>query len=170
MVLTDLPEVPAPSSIPCEANRDTLTCVGKDPPPFPSKLKPPEHRHCGQVLPSISRNVSLNSSVSAMVSVVPLDWLRAEEGVRVLPGPPGLVIAADCVWLEELVEPFVRALEAATEAGGARVLMAYQSRSARIDDLLFGLLERTFSRSPVPLLPGEEGRGAIDLFSLTRKG
>ena len=80
-----------------------------------------------------------------------------------------LVLAADCVWLEELVHPFVAALEAAAAGPADRVLLAYQSRSTRVDGLLFGLLARRFSAETAPLLPGEPPRGPIDLYWLTPK-
>lgn len=80
-----------------------------------------------------------------------------------------LVLAADCVWLEKLVQPFVSALELAAAGPADRALLAYQSRSERIDDLLFGLLQRSFEVANVPLLPGEPPRGPIDLYWLTPK-
>lgn len=78
-----------------------------------------------------------------------------------------LVLAADCVWLEELVPAFVGALERAAAGPADRALLSYQSRSNRIDDLLFGLLKRSFEIETVPLLPGEQPRGPIDLYWLT---
>lgn len=79
------------------------------------------------------------------------------------------MLAADCVWLEELVLPFVSALALAAAAPADRALLSYQSRSERIDELLFGLLERSFEVAPLPLLPGEPPRGPIDLYWLTPK-
>ena len=49
---------------------------------------------------------------------------------------------ADCVWLEELVAPLVRVLAELQ----LPVAMTYQSRSRRVDELLFGeLRERGFA-------------------------
>ena len=142
--------------------------------------EPPLFLH--QVLPSLRRNAGLNKSAAGLISVQPLNWKQAAEDWREITlvaaaeqgplssSPPGLVIAADCVWLEELVVPFVRALEAVAAAHpGTRVLMAYQSRSQRVDDVLFSLLEESFRRSPVPLLPGEKSRGLIELYTLRAK-
>lgn len=53
------------------------------------------------------------TQVSSRVSVVPCDW--ESVGREALPAAPyALVIAADCVWLEALVQPFINALLTAT--------------------------------------------------------
>ena len=137
-----------------------------------------------QVLPSLRKNAGLNKSAAGLISVRPLNWKQAaddwreitstaaadEQGPALSSRPPGLVIAADCVWLEELVVPFVRALEAvAAQHPETKVLMAYQSRSQRVDDVLFSLLEKSFLRSPVPMLAGEKSRGLIELYTLRAK-
>mmetsp|Transcript_33396 Transcript_33396/g.79182 ORF Transcript_33396/g.79182 Transcript_33396/m.79182 type:complete len:231 (-) Transcript_33396:231-923(-) len=122
-----------------------------------------------QVLPSLERNVKLNGLPREAVSVQPLDWHEARrQAGRLRGGPFRLVLAADCVWLDSLVAPFAEALEAVS-GEGATVLLAYQSRSARVDARLFSLLDQTFLREPVGLLPGERHRGVIDLYRLTRR-
>mmetsp|Transcript_1649 Transcript_1649/g.4750 ORF Transcript_1649/g.4750 Transcript_1649/m.4750 type:complete len:172 (+) Transcript_1649:449-964(+) len=126
-----------------------------------------------EVLPSISRNASLNKDMSSLITVHPLDWHDAaagSPGKDTFPGGPfGLVIAADCVWLERLVAPFVAALRAVATDAGTMVILSYQSRSSRVDDLLFGLLDKSFHRAALPLLEGEPDRGVIELYGLRRK-
>lgn len=47
--------------------------------------------------------------------MAPCDW--AAPDLSLLTAPYGLVVAADCTWLQELVEPFVSTLEAVTAPG-----------------------------------------------------
>lgn len=143
-----------------------------------------------EALPALQRNIAANASLAQLVAAAPLDWrdpstspaLRgkgrgggmsssaaADDRIGSSGSGGRLVLAADCVWLEELVQPFVSALELAAAAPADRALLAYQSRSERIDDLLFGLLQRSFEVATVPLLPGELPRGPIDLYWLTPK-
>ncbi|PSC69928.1 lysine methyltransferase METTL21B [Micractinium conductrix] len=83
---------------------------------------------------------------------------------------PRLVLAADCLWLEELVGPFVGALAAAASQPGDRALLAYQSRSTRVDGALFGQLSAAgFDLLPAPVVPGEPPRGAIDIYWVLRR-
>lgn len=140
-----------------------------------------------EVLPALRRSVDANPSLSPLVSLAPLDWHspRLPPEAHALPptgdgssssgssgrassGGGRLVIAADCVWLEELVAPFVAALEAVATTPADAVLLAYQSRSTRVDGLLFGLLQRRFEVRPAPELPpGAAGLPPlIDLYML----
>ncbi|GAB4814454.1 hypothetical protein N2152v2_001500 [Parachlorella kessleri] len=119
-----------------------------------------------EVLPALRRNVEANREVAADVTVAPCDWMAPD--LSVLTGPYGLVVAADCVWLGHFVEPFVGTLKAVT-GPTTQVLLSYQSRSSRVDHLLFSLLEQTFVICPAERLPGEPDRGKIDVYWLRRK-
>lgn len=124
-----------------------------------------------EALPALSHNVSLNPPLAALATVTACDWYKPEaEGLRNSNnGPFGLVIAADCVWVESLVAPLVSALEKMVTGAGCletRVLLGYQSRSARVDELLFGLLKESFRIEPAQVLDGEPDRGKIELFWL----
>lgn len=78
------------------------------------------------------------------------------------------MLAADCVWLSDLVPPFVRALQLAASQPGDLALLAYQSRSSAVDALLFGQLAAAgFKVEAAPQLPGEPDRGPIDMYWLT---
>jgi predicted nicotinamide N-methyase len=130
------------------------------------------------VLPSLQRNVAAHAALAPLLTVAPLDWtaaLGAEGGVEALlrrnGGPFGLVLAADCTWLEALVEPLVRALAAAVAPGTGRALLAHQRRSRRVDAALFAALEARFVVAPAPApAPGEPPRGVIELYWLTPLG
>ena len=78
-----------------------------------------------------------------------------------------LVLAADCVWVRALVPPFLATLDALRDSlsgrGGLRVLLAYKSRSAAVDALLFDGLRRSFTVHPVAELAGEQ-RGTVQLW------
>jgi len=118
-----------------------------------------------QVLPSLQRNVAANPSLAPLLAVAACDWTDPAAGAQ-LGGPFGLVIASDCVWVAELVAPLVATLVAVV-GPTTRVLMAHQSRSARVDALLWGQLHARFDRVPAAPLPGEPARGALQLFWLT---
>ncbi|KAL6770792.1 hypothetical protein ACKKBF_B32690 [Auxenochlorella protothecoides x Auxenochlorella symbiontica] len=118
------------------------------------------------VLPALRHNVQLNPAVSSRVSVVPCDW--ESVGREALPAAPyALVIAADCVWLEALVQPFINALLTAT-GPKSKVLLAHQCRSQRVDDAFFPRLAAAFKVESVSQRPGEPERGAIDLYICER--
>lgn len=132
-----------------------------------------------EVLPALRYNIITNPSLAQLVTAVALDW-TAPQASAALADPSSssggdrsrssrLVLAADCVWLEKLVRPFVSALELAASAPADRALLAYQSRSSRVDDLLFSLLRRRFDVEAVAPLPGEPPRGPIDLYWLSPK-
>lgn len=81
--------------------------------------------------------------------------------------PPRLVLAADCAWLSDLVQPFVQTLQLAASQPGDLVLLAYQSRSSAVDALLFGqLAEAGFAVEAALPLPGEPDRGPVDMYWL----
>lgn len=125
-----------------------------------------------EVLPSLEQGVAANAGWGAhqLVSLAACDWSDPprDAGALGLPGPPALVLAADCVWLEPLVSPFVSTL-ARLAGPHTRVLLAHQSRSARVDEALQLLLAAAgFVSEPVLLLPGEPPRGKIELRWLRR--
>ena len=102
-----------------------------------------------EVVPALQRNADANAEAlaanGARASVEALNWLEAKpEALAALRArhAGGVILVADCVWLEELVAPLVRVL---TELQ-LPVAMTYQSRSRRVDELLFGeLRERGFA-------------------------
>lgn len=122
-----------------------------------------------EALPALERNVAANPSISDLIHVTECDWykpifenmLKISDNNRI-----DCIIAADCVWLEELVQPFVATLEEIIKKAGSirtKVLLGYQSRSQRVDDLLFGLLKKLFTIQAAEKLPEEPERGKIEI-------
>jgi hypothetical protein len=80
-----------------------------------------------------------------------------------------LVLAADCVWVEDLVLPFVRALEAVCSlCDESVVLFAHKERSRKVDQVLIAALQHEFMIEDVPELAGER-RGSIRLMRFRLK-
>jgi len=109
-------------------------------------------------LPSISHNIELNN-VTSWARPMEVDWLKAEAHVKALP-PADIILAADVVWVEELVLPFVetlsRSLHAARAANGPGIfcLLCHKTRSRHTDEMLLQGLSRE-GLSAV-LVPGDE--------------
>lgn len=96
-------------------------------------------------LNNLRRNVELHQtffSNRSVVEVSELDWLRSETyDARDF----DVVLAADVVWVEELIPAFVAALSAVACRRGSRqplVLIGHQTRTKRSDDMLFSLLTK----------------------------
>ena len=121
-------------------------------------------------LPALRHNVSLNGkTITDRVSVKECDWENPSEDV--LKGPYDCIIAADCVWLEHLVKPFVSTMRKAFDYNPtATGILAYQSRTKRVDALLFSqFLEAGIHVEKAPQLPGEPSRGKIDIYCLLKE-
>ncbi len=131
-----------------------------------------------EALPALDCNVAANPLLENVITTTECDWFNPDvDNLRKLISIDGnyadqkqginLILAADCVWLEDLVPPFVTTLEKLIKNAGStdtRVLLAYQSRSSRVDDLLFGLLKTSFSIEEAELLVGEQySRGKIEI-------
>ncbi|KAI8102053.1 hypothetical protein M9434_007112 [Picochlorum sp. BPE23] len=121
-------------------------------------------------LDSLSRNVQLNPTVTSRVSVSACDWTCPP--LDLLQKPFDLVIAADCVWLEELVEPFVETMTLISKYNPTCVFfLSYQSRTRRVDRLLFDSLRRNrFVVEEVDMAKHEPPRGKIQLYRLHTYG
>ncbi|CAG9460032.1 unnamed protein product [Pedinophyceae sp. YPF-701] len=125
-----------------------------------------------EALPALRRNAALNAAWiggGVRVEVLRLDWREAAgRGGCLEAGCVGgglewdLVVASDCVWLPELVEPFADALAAALRSRRAVAVLATQERSARVDAALWaGLRTRGLRVRDAPMGSGEPPRGAI---------
>lgn len=120
-----------------------------------------------EALPSLHHNVALNKAlVGERVSVEACDWTNPND--TVVKAPWDVVIATDVVWLEELVEPFVDTLDTIVKFNPkCFILMSYQSRTRRVDELLFrGLSQRGFSTDVLPVVEQEPPRRKIQLFKI----
>lgn len=134
-----------------------------------------------EALPALKSNVCANPSLEQSITVTECDWSNpnVDSLLRILSSDASnetkdtnkinLIVAADCVWLDELVAPFVATIEKLIKEAGSietRVLLGYQSRSQRVDELLFGLLTRNFSMEMAEMLAGENDRGKIEVYWL----
>ena len=64
------------------------------------------------------------------------------------------ILGADIVWLEPLIMPLIRMLDVITAVNkNCKVLISYQSRSKRADDLLFNGLQKIFQIDELEKLP-----------------
>lgn len=123
-----------------------------------------------EALPALRANVIRNPSISARVEVRECNWLAPPK--ELVQGKFDCILVADCVWLEELVPPLVNVLEmllTQQDNNEAMVIMSYQSRSRRVDALLFGLLRKFAEIKEIKRLPQERPRGKIELFSVELK-
>jgi protein N-lysine methyltransferase METTL21C len=138
-----------------------------------------------EALPALQNNVAANDPfLQNLITVTECDWFNPNVDILFKIKTPivedtqnteknqiNLIIAADCVWLEDLVLHFVATLEELIRKGGSietRVLLGYQSRSQRIDDLLFGLLRENFRIDEAEMLAEEKyGRGKIEISWLS---
>ena len=96
------------------------------------------------VRPSLEQNIQLNACgfVSRLVAAV-LDWL-APSTLAALHPPFDVIVAADVVWVEELIAPLVHVLDELASPS-TLLYLAHQSRSQRSDELLFSLLSQHWS-------------------------
>ncbi|EKX44304.1 hypothetical protein GUITHDRAFT_163614 [Guillardia theta CCMP2712] len=102
------------------------------------------------------RDNAVLNELESVVKVKELDWLRAHDHVRDLE-PADLIVAADVVWIDQLVGPFVKTLTLAFEASKAvlkevHVILCHKTRSNHTDNILFELLrESNFSWKEEPI-------------------
>jgi predicted nicotinamide N-methyase len=100
-------------------------------------------------------NVARNAAYAGHVcTCLELDWAAPARGLAALASEQiDLAVAADVIWLPELVAPFVSALRAVCAAHPElrEVLLAHQTRALRTDELLFEELNRAgFAREALP--------------------
>lgn len=94
-------------------------------------------------LPGLISNVELNSA-QEHVRVQSLDWMKPVP-VSLAGRCFDVILGADIVWVEWLVEPLVKTLHSLASTACNKlveIFLAHQTRSERIDTLLFDLLRR----------------------------
>jgi len=106
-------------------------------------------------LPLLTANVQHNveATAGAQVHVAALDWTRPLPPLPAAVSPPTLIVAADVVWVPELIQPLVRTLAALCAAGAPPppVLLSHQTRARASDALLFAALRaQGFAAREVP--------------------
>ncbi|KAI8852784.1 putative methyltransferase-domain-containing protein [Chytridium lagenaria] len=92
------------------------------------------------VVPDIHEIVKLND---VEAEVVALDWTDSKETVKELRREKGFefVVAADVVWVSELIRPLVETIRALMSKETTLVL-AHQTRSTRGDEILFAEMRK----------------------------
>ena len=85
-------------------------------------------------LGTLSRNLALNG-VNA--KVIELDWSQPDYVF-----PVDVIIASDVIWLDALVEPFVKCVVPILNSNPkASLILSHQPRSASVDSSFFNLME-----------------------------
>jgi SAM-dependent methyltransferase len=108
-----------------------------------------------EALPALQRNVDANPMLRGLITVAPCDWLTPPAGLT-----GDVVVAADCVWLSDLVTPFVNTLAQTLRHDGI-ALLVHQTRSVSVDDRLWaGLAKAGFTVDRQPQPPGAESAAA----------
>ena len=95
-----------------------------------------------EALPALRRNAAANDTLAPRLAVRRLDWSRVSDAAEAATAlRPALLLAADCVWLQPLVGPFVAAVDALVgDAADVTLLLVHQTRSAAVDDALWRAL------------------------------
>ncbi|CAK9075870.1 unnamed protein product, partial [Durusdinium trenchii] len=80
--------------------------------------------------------------------IAELDWLKAEDFFAARPGLQiDVILAADVVWLMELVEPLVNAIQIAAQHNpNVEVLVVHQTRSASVESAFIQVELRKLSQ------------------------
>jgi protein N-lysine methyltransferase METTL21D len=126
-------------------------------------------------LPLIQKNIQHTkltvkdalSNGNGIAKVRELDWTNAQfvQGKDTY----DIVLGADIVWLEHLVDPLVAVMEKLLLLNPKlKILLGHQTRSVATDDIFFGLLEKMFIISPVQKPLGYQDT-RVDLFELYAK-
>ena len=100
-----------------------------------------------------------------------MDWLEFAAGPSRL-GTFDMILAADVVWVEDLIVPLVECM-AALSAPRTVILFAYQSRSRHADKVLFDSLSRYFTWHEVEEKlhhPIYRNPSKISIHQISRKG
>lgn len=165
VTLTDLPEVMPSLRANAERNKKLLPLLTVSPLDWtaPADAAAAVARHLSAVSqPRVSQHSTQPPAVSQQHRAQPAATPQGAVSRQHV-----LLLAADCVWLPALVSPFLHALtclcDALASEADVQVLLAYKSRSCRVDDLLFAGLRHRFDVAEVPALPGER-RGSIQIW------
>ncbi|KAJ3417459.1 hypothetical protein HDV05_003323 [Chytridiales sp. JEL 0842] len=127
-----------------------------------------------EVIPALQDIVNLNNLLMPCQSaeggtveqVTGLDWTNSEETIKDLTKdePFSVILAADVVWMYDLVGPLVNTIKCLMGPKTITIL-AHQSRSSRVDDALMSDFEKAglkVTQVDDNLLDGKRKRGGIN--------
>lgn len=122
-------------------------------------------------LDQAERNMAINCSAlyNTNVQCCTCDWFNPPELTSLLKGTGStcldLIIVADCVWTDELVQPLFNTLSQYVKAGTTQVIICYQQRGKRTDDAFWASVKEMFGEEGVEYLqPFDECLSAPDVF------
>jgi predicted nicotinamide N-methyase len=106
---------------------------------------------------NIKLNVDSNNSNNNpnVISVTAIDWIDQNSYVYPYDNdtkeqlPWDVIIGADIVWIEQLIEPLVTCLYHLSSQQ-TTILIAHQKRSEGADKLFFTMLDKYFTISAIP--------------------
>lgn len=111
-----------------------------------------------EALPTLSETVKLNN-LETSVQVTVLNWHSPKSLGKV-----DYILAADVVWVVELIEPLVQTLDILSSQSTV-IVFGYQSRSSQADDLLFHyLLQHGFKWESID----QSNDPKIQLYSISK--
>jgi predicted nicotinamide N-methyase len=117
------------------------------------------------VIPCIDKSISLNRLPK--VCALPLDWTEPVD----LHTEFDYIIAADVIWVQELIEPLIDTIDELFQPKTIMYL-CHQTRSTIADDILFdNLSKRRFAWEQVPLesLDYQYQRHNISIYKISRR-
>lgn len=105
------------------------------------------------VLPLLQSNVNSNrhgsnrSSLTTSMQCCECDWYKKQLNRRILEFDAQVILLADCVWVEDLVEPLFATLKSLLAAGSnvEHVLLSYQRRGKGAHEAFWKALHAVFS-------------------------
>ena len=108
-------------------------------------------------LPLLRGNIEYNRHVVSekceRIECIECDWFKASS-IKKFPSfgtnsSIDIILAADCVWLEELVKPFLGTLSRLCSNRECKILISYQRRGKEVHDKFISGLNRMFIASEI---------------------
>ncbi|CAG8478485.1 15700_t:CDS:2 [Acaulospora colombiana] len=96
------------------------------------------------IIPRIKRIVKLNG-LEGSIDVKPLDWLNREIFLKSLTNendPWDFIIGADIVWVDYLIQPLIKTIDALSTPLHTKLLLSHQTRTTKSDKMFFEGLEK----------------------------
>ena|ERR1719331_3110617 len=138
-----------------------------------AKLFPSSHvtlTDLPELLPQLDHNIGKNPTLQSRIRARALDWDKVRGEDEIVRAAHDLVLASDCVWLREHVEPFARTAEIlCASSPGAKLVLSQQRRSEKLETALVRELEdRGFAQVVPPHLASETPTIRVMVMALQR--